>query len=301
MASRPIQIILALTTLLAGLLFTRAPLMMASEAPKSPWADGPMKLIATPLYETKKTDMYTTGASHMCMLHNCIIRGYNSIWHQAPHVADADKPDFINYSLTWHKFVQSHHDDEEANLFPKVEDQLADKQVWEESHKEHESFLDGLAEFKTYLTTLPAPTDFSGSELRRIMESFRDPFETHFHNEIKTIAEMADHPRAPAPGTPEETAAGLTFKTWGKTTVSKAGMLDVVPFFLLNLDRTVEEGLWANWPPMPAPIKWGMVNLAGSWHSGWWKFSSCDANQRPKELYARGTEPAEAKSAEPEL
>lgn len=81
--------------------------------------------------------MFTTGASHMCMLHNCIIRGFNSIWLQAPHITDVDKADFIGYSLTWHKFVKSHHDDEEENLFPKVEDQLADKKVWAESHIEH--------------------------------------------------------------------------------------------------------------------------------------------------------------------
>lgn len=87
------------------------------------------------------------------------------------------------------------------------------------------------------------------------MDSFSGPFETHFHNEIKTIADMAEHGSTPAPGSPEEAAAGQTFKVWGKATVSKAGMLDVVPFFLLNLDRTVEGGLWANWPPMPAPIK----------------------------------------------
>lgn len=120
-----------------------------------------------------------------------------------------------------------------------------------------ESFLGGLAEFNTYLTTLPTPASFSGPELRRIMASFQAPFETHFHNEIKTIADMAGHASAPAPGSTEEAVAGQTFKAWGKATVSKAGMLDVVPFFLLNLDRTVEEGLWENWPPMPAPIKVG--------------------------------------------
>lgn len=93
------------------------------------------------------------------------------------------------------------------------------------------------------------------------MANFQAPFETHFHNEIKTIADMADHASAPAPGSPDETAAGQTFKAWGKATVSKAGMLDVVPFFLLNLDRTVEEGMWENWPPMPAPIKVGHPDL----------------------------------------
>ena len=78
----------------------------------------------------------------MAMLHNCIIRGYNSIWQQAPHVRDEDKADFVGYALTWHKFVKSHHDDEEANLFPKVEEQLADKELWADTHQEHGTPVD---------------------------------------------------------------------------------------------------------------------------------------------------------------
>lgn len=215
----------------------------------------------------------------MAMLHNSIIRGFNSIWLQAPHVKPEDKADFVGYARTWHKFVESHHYDEEANLFPKVAEVLHDKDVWAESHREHgtvmppspthycidrtpmltekpkESFLEGLGNFDTYLNTLNTTDSFSGEKLRTIMDSFREPFETHFHNEIKTIAAMADHHDAPKQGTAAEDEAGLVFKTWGKATVSKAGRLDVVPFFLLNLDRTVEDGLWANWPPMPAPIK----------------------------------------------
>ena len=73
----------------------------------------------------------------MAMLHNSIIRGFNSIWQQAPYIKDEDKADFVGYALTWHKFVKSHHDDEEANLFPKVEEQLADKALWAETHQEH--------------------------------------------------------------------------------------------------------------------------------------------------------------------
>lgn len=118
-----------------------------------------------------------------------------------------------------------------------------------------ESFLGGLGEFNTYLTSLKSPSDFSGEELRRIMASFHEPFENHFHSEISTIADMAGHPKAPQAGSPEETAASAMFKAWGKTTVSKAGVLDVVPFFLLNLDRSAEAPLWENWPPMPNPIK----------------------------------------------
>jgi hypothetical protein len=126
------------------------------------------------------------------------------------------------------------------------------------------------------------------------MKSFQQPFEQHFHSEIATISNLADHPNAPKQGTPENDAASATFKAWGKSTVTKAGVTDVVPFFLLNLDRTIENGMWVNWPPMPAPIRWGLINLAGAWRSTWWKFASCDAAGQPQELWAHRNAGAKA-------
>ncbi|KAI2470518.1 hypothetical protein F4781DRAFT_175463 [Annulohypoxylon bovei var. microspora] len=286
---RPILIAIPI---LIGLFITRSPFFMSAPAldpaaaHSKPWADTPIKLVATPQYETKKTDIFTTGATHMALLHNAILRGFNSVYQQAPHVAPADTADFVGYALTWHKFVATHHADEEAVLFPEVEAVLADPAIWAATHAEHEAFLDGLARFEAFLRAAEArPAAFDGAELVRVMDSFREPFDVHFHSEIDTIARLADHPNAPKPGSPEEQAAALTFKTWGKSTVMKAGTLDVVPFFLLNLDGTAEEGAWQNWPPIPAPVKWGLVNIAGAWHSRWWKFSSCAAG-RPRELYA---------------
>jgi hypothetical protein len=147
-------------------------------------------------------------------------------------------------------------------------------------------FLDGLVAFNTYLSTLGEPYDFDGAELQRIMSSFQDAFNDHFHSEIATIASFSKISTAPKFGSPEVEQAAAVFKAWGKKTVTKAGTTDVVPFFLMNLDTTYEEGLWANWPPMPAPIRWGLVNIAGAYHWGWWKFASCDSAGKPRELYA---------------
>jgi hypothetical protein len=121
-----------------------------------------------------------------------------------------------------------------------------------------ESFLGGLAKFNDYLAQLAEPYDFNGNELRRIMDTFQDPFVAHFHNEIATIASFADLPSAPKPSSQKAVEAAAIFRAWGKKTVAKAGYTDVVPFFLLNLDTTYENGMWASWPPMPAPIKWGL-------------------------------------------
>jgi hypothetical protein len=127
------------------------------------------------------------------------------------------------------------------------------------------------------------------------MDGFAANFENHFHSEIKTIANLAEHPSAPAPGTERATNASNTFKSWGKNTVTKAGTTDVVPFFLLNLDRSAqfEEGQWANWPPIPAPIKWGLINIGGWFNGNYWKFSSCDATGARRELYALEDDKAE--------
>jgi hypothetical protein len=233
-----------------------------------------------------KDDIFTTGATHMAHIHNAILRGYNTIYLQAPYIQETDKPAFIGYAQTWYRFVKSHHDDEEAELFPKVEEILDSKDIWKETREEHESFLGGLADYNAYLTSLPSPQSFNGKELQNIMSSFQTPFSHHFHHEISTIASFADHLSAPAPNTPEAEHAATIFKAWGKKTVTKAGTFDVVPFFLMNLDATFEEGKWAKWPPMPAPVRWGLVNVAGSVHWAWWKFASCDGGGRPKELYA---------------
>ncbi|CAI6333609.1 unnamed protein product [Periconia digitata] len=261
---------------------------MAAKPPSStkPWADGPCALITTPQYATNKTDIFTLGATHMAHIHNAILRGYNSIYQQAPHVTDEDKPEFIGYAQTWFRFVKSHHDDEEQELFPQVEEVVGTSGIWDATHKEHEAFLTGLSNTNDYLAQLAEAFDFDGFELRRIMSTFQEPFAAHFHSEIKTIVSFADLPTAPEPSSVKATQAAAVFKSWGKKTVMKTGSTEGVPFLLLNLDKTYEEGKWAAWPPMPAPVRWGLVNVGGAYHWGRWKFASCDSSGMPRELYA---------------
>jgi hemerythrin-like domain-containing protein len=102
-----------------------------------PELNTPCPLVHTPMWESKKTDTFTKGASHMALIHNAILRGFNSIYQQAPHVKPTDHADFIGYSLAWFTFVKGHHDDEEANLFPKVEEVLGKKGIWDDTLKEH--------------------------------------------------------------------------------------------------------------------------------------------------------------------
>jgi hypothetical protein len=77
----------------------------------------------------------------MAHIHNAILRGYNSIYQQAAHVKEEDKAAFVGYTLAWYRFVKSHHDDEEAELFPRVEEVLGVQGVWDETHAEHGVYL----------------------------------------------------------------------------------------------------------------------------------------------------------------
>lgn len=127
------------------------------------------------------------------------------------------------------------------------------------------------------------------------MDSFATDLETHLHNEVATMAAMATHPDAPPADSLKASLARDMLKAWGKNTVTKAGYLDVLPFFLLNTDRTFENGAWVKWPRMPEPIRWSMVNLVGMWHGSRWRFASCDASGLPRELFTVKRRENEAK------
>ncbi|KAJ2975009.1 hypothetical protein NQ176_g5754 [Zarea fungicola] len=147
-------ILLGTGSLLAASFLNYSPYMMKTSAPASQWAESPIPLVPTPQHLTGKTDLFTAGATHMALVHNSMIRGFNSIYLQAPYIDEKLSPDFIGYSLTWAKFVASHHHDEEDNLFGKVSELLDDKDIWTETKKEHDAFIDGILQFQTYLGSL---------------------------------------------------------------------------------------------------------------------------------------------------
>ena len=97
--------------------------------------------------------------------------------------------------MTWYKFLKAHADNEDAGLFPAIEELLDDDKVFEESEKEHgmlmirdygqkeaeyakwgfvciEEFRPGLARFQEYLVNLSSSANFSGTILLEIMETF---------------------------------------------------------------------------------------------------------------------------------
>jgi hypothetical protein len=151
-----------------------------------------------------------------------------------------------------------------------------------------EAFHDGLTEYKSYLLSLQGrEQDFSGSHLRHIISSFGPPLCTHLHDEIPTLLALAKYgDKVPLS------------KFWAKQRGGPGSLADIarVPFFFLNLDQEFEGGLWADWPPAPGWVKWGMRNLVSRVRrAGVWRFACCGKDGRPKELYAFKEELEEGK------
>lgn len=133
----------------------------------------------------------------MTLSHNSLIRGYNSIYQQAPRIPASDYKDFIRYCLAWHRCVEEHHIHEEVNYFPKLRKRPARKELWMEkwintvraiASRNHygapltlvtAAFHAGLKTFKDYLSSLKNPqSDFKPTRLLRSWTRFPIPF-TH--------------------------------------------------------------------------------------------------------------------------
>ncbi|KAL8281133.1 hypothetical protein RQP46_006491 [Phenoliferia psychrophenolica] len=134
-----------------------------------------------------------------------------------------------------------------------------------------------------YLAALPPrpTTTFSSADLISLMDAFKDPFGQHFGQDGE-VAHLASF----ATLYPDQPELRPIFATWGKNSLMKTGVLDGIPFMFCNLDRTAEDGRWADWPRIPGPIKWGMIHLGGAWNARLWRFGSCDQEGKPRELEA---------------
>ncbi|KAK3934389.1 hypothetical protein QBC46DRAFT_359059 [Diplogelasinospora grovesii] len=245
------------------------------------YTDMPLAVLHTPKYETGETDDFTEEASHMALSHNSFIRGFNSIYQQAPRiVSPTDKQDFIEYCIAWHDCVAEHHHYEETEFFPNVDKAAGRKGLMDGAVHEHEAFHGGMERFKSYLTGKGA-ANFSGTELVAIMDSFKDPLYNHLKSEPAAIVGLAKF------STPENPIPILAIAdAAGKKSLSVHFIFNILPVFLLNMDTAdFEDGMWHDvFPPFKGAVKWIMTKGVPSWHSGRWRFTACGPDGKAKRL-----------------
>lgn len=247
-------------------------------SPASSISEGPFSLITTPKYKTGKSDQYTNSATEMALVHNCIFRGFNSIYTKALEVKASEYKDFISYAHALSVGLKAHHTGEEIFFFPAIEEATGVKGIMEVNVAQHEAFHDGLVKFEDYLlsflTNQRPLAQFSGRELRAIIDSFASALDQHLHEEIDTLLSLSEFgDRLDLEGISAMEA---------KKVMAGLSMTSCMPSFLLNHDVTYEGGMHASFPPMPKPVKWVLMHILTMWHWKWWKFASCDTYGVPK-------------------
>ncbi|KAH7328029.1 hypothetical protein B0I35DRAFT_6629 [Stachybotrys elegans] len=254
-----------------------------------PWADGPFALIPPSRTGDSKENRVTGTrllAAEMSIVHNCILRGINSVYVQCVNVATSgsakDKLDFANYAYRWYAMMQEHHDQEEEYVFPLIEEKAGVAGLMEANVEEHKTFHDGLAAFSQYLESVTEEKEeLDGGKLRAIMDSFVPGLRAHLDHEIDTFNGLDKY---------EDNADWVkvfkesTDKIVAKNMESVEYRQRALPLMFLLHDKSYGEGVWESFPPVPWVVRVVFQWLYMNKHWDWWRFAPCDFAGTPQEL-----------------
>ncbi|KAM5373292.1 hypothetical protein ACJZ2D_007121 [Fusarium nematophilum] len=241
-------------------------------------ADHPFPLIRTPtstLPNGVKPDMFYRCASGMACAHNIIIRGLNSIYLQAPYIQPEDEGAFLRYCACFYEFTHIHNTGEEEDLFPTIEEMSGVRGIMDRNIAQHYAFKQGLDEYSAYIAAcLRGVQKYNGDTLVGIIDVFGNTLTTHLTEEISTILNLARYGDRMA-------KLEKRFKARAKEdTVSQT-------WAFFNHDKEYEDGLWKNWPQVPALAAFTVRRVTYWFHADWWKFTPCDPWGKPRDtLYA---------------
>jgi Hemerythrin HHE cation binding domain len=227
----------------------------------------------------------------MVYLHNSLLRGLNSIYHNAPHIptspTDPVTIAYIGFTKCWLEFLHEHHETEEEIFFPEVDKMTmaitGEKGLMETNVAQHRQFDVGLAEMTTYIEAVQQgekDIEFDGKKFQNIIERFGAVFTTHLTDEIPTLVSLQRFG--------DKFDVDELWEKVGKQAQAKMGLTDVLPLFFFNHDVTFEDGEGKKFPPMPAPVQWGTRYVASRWNEAWWKFAACDKSGKPQPLWLGG-------------
>jgi hypothetical protein len=130
----------------------------------------------------------------MALAHNMLLRGLNSIYHQAPWVKPEDAKSFLKYVDLWCDVVQTHHDGEEDNFFPYVERATGVPGVMDGNLAQHKAFHGGMEALAACAKTgLADPAQFDGKPMVAIIDGFGPQLREHLADEVQTLLDLSKY------------------------------------------------------------------------------------------------------------
>lgn len=112
------------------------------------------------------------------------------------------------------------------------------------------------------------------------MDSFSQPLYTHLSEELDSIVNLS---RFSTPDNPIDIVA-IALKV-GKQAVTRDFALNCLPCFILNMEAVeFEGGMWQEFPPVNAPVRFILMRVLPLWRRTVWRFASCGENRARKQL-----------------
>ncbi|USP78801.1 hypothetical protein yc1106_06075 [Curvularia clavata] len=253
---------------------------MASN-PSTPWADTPFALLKIPGQPGAPT-CTNPGILHVCIemacVHNLLLRGLNSIYHQAPFVSDPkDVSDLMLYTTAWADTIHHHHAAEEKYFFPRIEELAAEAGQacnMQANVAQHEGFEGGMADMVKWAKAVAAGEEkYDGEELKRRIDVFAPLLTTHLHEEIDTLIglDKCDSKQV-------EKAMKDTADEGGKTADPNL----VIPLIMGCLDKNYPGS--EHFPPLPFFVPYLNAYWFARKHTGCWRFNPSDHWGKPRPL-----------------
>lgn len=219
----------------------------------------------------------------MAHAHNCMLRGLNAIYHQAPHVKSrVDIADLVFLTASWVAWLTHHHQLEEETMFPGFEAAVNQPGLLTAAVEQHEVFARELDGLRQYAAMSDVVQNFEAGELRKRIEALGPPLREHLADEIGMLQRMREF--CEGPGGEERAQGLLRVYQASQAEAAKQDKFLVPPMVMGLRDKTYENG--NEWPKIPggAVSEFVIAHVLSVKHRGTWRFLPCDHWGRPRPL-----------------
>ena len=152
----------------------------------------------------KKNSHYAIAmATEMACVHNALLRAFNSILLQAPHIPSYDQPNYIAQDVqdllfftdSLIRLLEHHHAGEENVLFPALEREIGIEGYLQVAVDQHEVFHKGLHELWDLVKRgRERPEEWRWEGMKGVIDGFMPALELHLKEEVDLILSLEKFP-----------------------------------------------------------------------------------------------------------
>jgi hemerythrin-like domain-containing protein len=128
----------------------------------------------------------------MCLIHNVMIRGVNTMLNQASSVnSPNDIKDFMEYAISFCVMIHEHHECEEVLFFPMMENATGVPGILDRNVVQHEEFLPKIHDFDVYCKQVRLQVrNYDAKKFVDLIGAFGTLLTRHLTDEIDSFKQL---------------------------------------------------------------------------------------------------------------